>query len=148
MYPEPQEDVIDKQLVCLVGMAKRWHHHTSKTGNRDIVHSHRLMFQIANSWSVGVVGDRVQRAARQIKKQNVVGLVETRDRIAFQIMDASLTGTHVGNGYYPAFFPILASGKITKRQRDEKSIFARERTTHFFHRNVAPRLCDGHFSRA
>jgi hypothetical protein len=106
------------------------------------------MFQIANSWSVGVVGDRVQRAARQIKKHNVVGLVETRDRIPFQVMDASLTGTHVGHGYYPAFFPILASGIITKRQRDEKSIFARERTAHFFHRNVAPRVRDGYFSRA
>jgi hypothetical protein len=67
MYPEPQEDVLDEQLVRSVGMAERRKHCPPETGNRGIIDSHGLVVQIANSPRVRVVSDRVQRAARQIK---------------------------------------------------------------------------------
>ena len=58
MDPERQEDVIDKQLVHLVGMAERRQYRRSETGNCGVLDSHGLMVQIANSRRVGIVSDR------------------------------------------------------------------------------------------
>src|ERR1700756_5698909 len=148
MYPEPQEDVLDEQLVRSVGMAERRKHSSPQTGNRSVIDSHGLVVQIFNSPRVRVVGDRVQRAARQIKKQNVVGLVETSYGIAFQVMDTSLTSTHIGHGYEPSLLPIFSIGKITKSKSDQKSIFALEGAVQFLRRGIASRLRNGHVSRA
>jgi hypothetical protein len=43
MYPERQEDVVDKQLVRSVGMAERRQQHPSETGNRVVVDTYGLM---------------------------------------------------------------------------------------------------------
>ena len=147
MYPEPLEDVIDEQLVYLVGKAKRWHHHISKTGNRGIVYSHKAVFQIANSWSVGVVGDRVQRAVRQIKKQNVVGLVEKGNRIAFQVMDTGLARPDVVDRHELPVLPVYSIGVIAQGQSHEKRVFPLKGPAQPRHRVIASRFCDGHVSR-
>src|SRR5258705_840947 len=76
MYPERQENVVDEQLVRLVGTAERRQHRAPETGNRGVIANHGLMVKISNSRRVRVVSDRVQRATRQIKKQVVVRLVE------------------------------------------------------------------------
>jgi hypothetical protein len=55
MYPEPQEDVLDEQLVRSVGMAERRKHCPPEAGNRGIIDTHRLVVQIANSSRVRVV---------------------------------------------------------------------------------------------
>jgi hypothetical protein len=75
-------------------------------------------------------------------------LVDECGRTAFQVMDTSLTGTHIGNGYEPVILPILATGIVAKRQCDEKSIFTLVRAHIFSDRDVTLRLRDGHVSRA
>src|SRR5258708_17683175 len=99
MYPEPQEDVVDEHLVRSVGMAERRQHCRAETGNRGIIDRHWLVVQIANSSRVRILSDRVQRAARQIKKHNAVRLVQTGCGAALQIMETSLTDTYLGYGY-------------------------------------------------
>src|SRR5258706_3002260 len=111
MDPEREEDVVDKQLVHLVGMAERWQYRRSETGNCGVLASHGLMVQIANSRRFGVVGDRVQRATRQIKKQVVVRLVEQSYGIAFQVMEINLTSPQVTHRHLPSVLPILAGGE-------------------------------------
>src|SRR6266853_3434156 len=148
MDPERQEDVVDKQLVHLVGMAERWQYRRSETGNCGVLDSHGLMVQIANSRRFGVVGDRVQRATRQIKKQVVVRLVEQSYGIAFQVMEINLTSPQVTHRHLPSVLPILAVGKIAKRQSDEISIFRLDRVAQSQHRVIASSLRDSHVSRA
>jgi hypothetical protein len=148
MDPERQEDVVDKQLVHLVGMAERRQYRRSETGNCGVLASHGLMVQIANSRRFGVVGDRVQRATRQIKKQVVVRLVEQSYGIAFQVMEINLTSPQVTHRHLPSVLPVLAVGKIAKRQSDEISIFPLDRVAQSQHRVIASRLRDGHVSRA
>src|SRR5258708_28723523 len=108
MDPERQEDVVDKQLVHLVGMAERRQYRRSETGNCGVLASHGLMVQIANSRRFGVVGDRVQRATRQIKKQVVVRLVEQSYRIAVQGMEIKLPTPQVTHRHLPSLLPGLA----------------------------------------
>jgi hypothetical protein len=95
MYPDRQKDVVEKQLVHLVGMAERRQHRPPEIDNRGVVNTHGLVTQLPNLRRLGIVGDRVQCAARQVKKQNVVGLVEKSNRIAFQVMDTSLASPNV-----------------------------------------------------
>src|SRR5882724_2422572 len=57
MYPERQENVVDKQLVHLVGTAEHRQHGLPKIENRGVVYSHGLMVQLANSRRVGIFGD-------------------------------------------------------------------------------------------
>src|ERR1700733_13654992 len=115
MYPERQKNVVDEQLVRLVGKAERRQHRPPETGNRGVIAGHRLMVKISNARRVGVVSDRVQRATRQIKKQIVVRLVENSYRIASHVMEINLTSPQVTHRHLPSVFPILAVGKITKR---------------------------------
>src|SRR5689334_5899922 len=148
MDPERQEDVVDKQQVHLVGMAERRQYCPSETGNCGVVDGLGLMVQIANSRRVGVVSDRVQRATRQIKKQVVVRLVEKSYRIAFQVMEINLTSPHVTHRHLPSVLPILAIGKIAKRQSDEISVFALDRVAQSQYRVIASSLRNGHVRRA
>ncbi len=122
MDPDRQEDVVDEQLGRLVGMAERRQHRASETANRGIVETQGIVAQIANSRHVGVVSDRVERATREVKKQNVLGLVEKSNRIALQVMDTSLAGPHIADGHEPPILPIYSIGVIAKRQSDECSI--------------------------
>src|SRR5258708_25348586 len=110
MDPEREEDVVDKQLVHLVGMAECRQYRRSETGNCGVLDSHGLMVQIANSRRVGIVSDRVQRATRQIKKQVVVRFVEKSYWIAFQVMEINLTSPQVTHRHLPSVLPILAAG--------------------------------------
>src|SRR5260221_12692931 len=105
MDPERQEDVVDKQLVHLVGMAERRQYRRSETGNCGVVDGHGLMVQIANSRRFGVVGDRVQRATRQIKKQVVVRLVEQRYGNEVQVMEINLASPPLIHPLLPAVIP-------------------------------------------
>src|SRR6266436_7808158 len=148
MDPERQEDVVDKQLVHLVGMAECRQYRRSETGNCGVLDSHGLMVQIANSRRVGIVSDRVQRATRQIKKKVVVRLVEQSYGIAFQVMEINLTSPQVTHRHLPSVLPILAVGEIAKRQSDEISIFPLDRVAQSQHRVIASSLRDGHVSRA
>src|SRR5260370_28996409 len=110
MDPEREEDVVDKQLVHLVGMAECRQYRRSETGNCGVLDSHGLMVQIANSRRVGIVSDRVQRATRQINKKVVVRLVEESHRIAFQVMGINLTNPQVTTRHLPALPPKFAVG--------------------------------------
>ncbi len=148
MDPEREEDVVDKQLVHLVGMAECRQYRRSETGNCGVLDSHGLMVQIANSRRVGIVSDRVQRATRQINKKVVVRLVEKSYGIAFQVMEINLTSPQVTHRHLPSVLPILAVGKIAKRQSDEISIFRLDRVAQSQHRGIASSLRDGHVSRA
>jgi hypothetical protein len=148
MYPDRQKDMVDKQLARLVGMAERRQHRPPETANRGVVETHGVVAQIANSRRVGVVSDRVERATREVKKQNVVRLVEKSNRIAFQVMDTSLASPHVADGHEPPILPIYSIGVIAKRQRDQKSIFPLEGPAQSWHRVIASRFRDGHVSRA
>src|SRR5260370_28974656 len=123
MDPEREEDVVDKQLVHLVGMAECRQYRRSETGNCGVLDSHGLMVQIANSRRVGVVSDRVQRATRQIKKQVVVRLVEKSYPIAVQVMEINLTSPQVTHRHLPSVLPILANRKIPNRQTDQINVF-------------------------
>jgi hypothetical protein len=118
--------VIDEQLVRLIRAAERRQHGPAEIGNRSVVDWPWPMGEIANAWRLGVISDRVQCAARQIPEQNIVRLVETRDRIASQVVNTTLTNTYVGYGYDSSFLPIFPIGKITKRQRDEEGILSLE----------------------
>jgi hypothetical protein len=148
MYPDRQKDVVDKQLARLVGMAQRRQHRPPETANRGVVETHGVVAQIANSRRVGVVSDRVERATREVEKQNVVRLVEKSDRIALQVMDTSLASPHVADGHEPPVLPIYAIGVIAEGQSDEKSIFPLEGPAQSWHRVIASRFRDGHVSRA
>ena len=148
MDPERQEDVIDKQLVHLVGMAERRQYRAPETGNRGVVDSHGFMVQVANSRYVGLVCDRIQRATRQIKKQVVVRLVEKSYGIAFQVMEINLASAQVTHRHLPSVLPILAIGKIAQRQSDEKCIFPLDRVAQSEHRVIASGLRDGHVGGA
>src|SRR5260370_38423579 len=148
MDPEREEEVVDKQLVHVVGMAECRQYGRSETGNCGGLDSHGLMVQIANSRRVGIVSDRVQRATRQINKKVVVRLVEKSYGIAFQVMEINLTSPQVTHRHLPSVLPILAVGKIAKRQSDEISIFRLDRVAQSQHRVIASSLRDGHVSRA
>jgi hypothetical protein len=66
MHPDPQQDVVDKQRVSLVGMAEGRPQEAPQAGNRDVVDTRAgLIAQIANSRRIGLVSDRVQRRTRQ-----------------------------------------------------------------------------------
>ena len=128
-------------------MAERRQYRRSETGNCGVVDTHGLIVQIANSPRIGVVSDRVQRIARQIEKQMVVGLVDKSNRIAFRVMDRSLTRPHIAHGHLPPVLPIYSIGVITERQIDEKSICPLNRAAQSQYRVIASSLCDGHVSR-
>jgi hypothetical protein len=116
--------------------------------NRGVVDGHGLVVQIANPWRLGIVSDRIQRATRQIKKQVVVRLVEQGDGIAFQVMEINLTRAQVTHRHLVSVLPILAIGKIAKRQSDEIGIFPLDRVAQSQDRVIASRLGDGHVGRA
>jgi hypothetical protein len=60
MHPDPQQDVVDKQRVGLVGMAEGRQQQVPQAGNRAVVDTRAgLIAQIANSRRIGVVSDRV-----------------------------------------------------------------------------------------
>jgi hypothetical protein len=63
---------------------------------------------------MGVVGDRIQRGARQIKTQRVMGLVEETGRISFQVPENDLTGPQIAHRRSSAVLPIFMMGKIAK----------------------------------
>src|SRR5258708_40198836 len=68
MHPDPQQDMVEKQRVSLVGMAEGGSQQAPQAGNRDVVDAcAALIAQIANSRRVGVISDRVQRRTWQIK---------------------------------------------------------------------------------
>src|SRR5260370_26500432 len=123
MDPERKEDVVDKQLVHVVGMAERRQYRRSETGNCGVLDSHGLMVQIANSRRFGVVGDRVQRATRQIKKQVVVRLVEQSYGIAFQVMEINLTSPQVTHPHLPSVLPVFAGWENPKAPNKQKKKF-------------------------
>src|SRR5258708_27021906 len=78
------------------------------------------MVQIANSRRFGVVGDRVQRATRQIKKQVVVRLVGQSYGIAFQVMEINLTSPQVTHRHLPSVLPVLAGWENAQRPNHQK----------------------------
>jgi hypothetical protein len=78
----------------------------------------------------------------------VVRLVEKRDRIPLQVMEINLTSAEVTHRHLPSVLPILAIGKIAKCQSDKISVFPLDRVAQSQHRVIAPRLRDGHVSRA
>src|SRR5271169_1009055 len=105
-------------------MAQRRKYRTTEAGDRGIVDARGLpTLQVSNSRGAGIVGDRVQRGARQIKKQCVIGLVEENDGIAFQVMDTRIACPQVAYGRLPAVLPIFTIGKIAEYQPDQKGIF-------------------------
>src|SRR5258707_7127550 len=68
MHPEPQQDMVEKQRVSLVGMAEGGQQQAPQAENRDVVDACAgLIAQIANSQRCSVVSDLVQRRTRQIK---------------------------------------------------------------------------------
>src|SRR5258708_10732142 len=140
MDPEREEDVVDKQLVHLVGMAECRQYRRSETGNCGVLDSHGLMVQIANSRRVGIVSDRVQRATRQINKKVVVRLVEKSYGIAFQVMEINLTSPQVTHRHLPSVLPILAGWENTKRQNHEINHFPLDPVGHIPPKGIASRL--------
>jgi len=78
----------------------------------------------------------------------VVRLVEKSYGIAFQVMEINLTSPQITHRHLPSVLPILAVGKIAKRQSDEISIFPLDRVAQSQRRVIASSLRDGHVSRA
>src|ERR1700743_1949551 len=131
MHPERQQDVVEKQLVNLVGMAESGQQQAPQAGNRDVVDARAgLIAQIANSRRAGVVRDRVQRRTRQIKNQRVKSLVGKSGRISFQVMETTLASPQVAHRRSSAILPIFAIPRIAEVESDEKSIFLLNRTAH------------------
>jgi len=70
MDSDSEHDVVDKQLVGLLGAAEGRENRARKAGNDPIIDAcARFVVQVANLRRFGVVGDRVQRRARQIEKR-------------------------------------------------------------------------------
>src|SRR5580700_5171330 len=63
-------------------------------------------------------------------------------------MEINLANAQVAHRHLPSVLPILTIGKIAKRQSDKISVFALDRVAQTQHRVIAPRLRDGHVSRA
>src|SRR6266850_8612382 len=147
MHPDRQQDVVDKQPVSLVGMAEGGQQQTPEAGNCGVVDGCAgLKAQIANSRRVGLVSDRVQRHARQIKKQSVIGLVEESGGTSLQVIETTLAGPEVAHHRSSAILPVFAIGTIAEVQSDDKSIFPLKRTAHFQRRIITSNLCDGYIS--
>src|ERR1700732_1606725 len=136
MHPDRPQDVVDKHPVSLVGIAEGGQQQAPKTGNRDVVDARsRLIAQITNSGRVGLVSDRVERRARQIKRESVIGLVEESGGSSLQVKETTLAGPHVAQ-HSSAILPVLTIGTIAEVQSDDKSIFPRNRTAHFRQRII------------
>src|ERR1700739_2806570 len=63
-------------------------------------------------------------------------------------MEIKLPSAQVTHRHLPSVLPILAIGKIAKRQSDKISVFRLDRVAQSQHQIIAPRLRDGHVSRA
>ncbi|UPK40756.1 hypothetical protein IVB18_12240 [Bradyrhizobium sp. 186] len=132
MRPDRPQDVVDKQLDSLVGMAKGRQQQAPESGHRDVVDARsRLVAQIANSARVGLVSDRIQRGTRQIKNQRVIGLVEEDGGISLQVLETSLASPQVAHRCSSATLPIFVIGTIAEVQSDDKRIFPLKSTGHF-----------------
>jgi hypothetical protein len=147
MYPDRQQDVVDKQPVSLVGIPEGGQQQAPQAGNCGVVNGRAgLIAQIANSRHVGLVSDRVQRHTRQIKKQSVIGLVEESGGISLQVMETNVAGPEVAHQRPSAILPVFVIGPIAEVQSDDKSIFPLKRTGHFQRRIITSNLCDGYIS--
>src|SRR5882757_873743 len=147
MHPDRQQDVVDKQRLRLVEMSEGGQQQVPQAGNREVVDARAgLIAQIANSRRVGVVRDRVQGRARQIKDQGVKGIVGKSSGISLQVMETTLASPQVAYRSSSAILPVFAIARIAEMQSDEKNIFPPKRTAHFRQRLITSNLRDRYIS--